>query len=186
MDEKREFGDPESEFLASRASRAKEQHQFLGGTGERGNGKNDRGDDCPDENNRKRVDEFWTEFNEQKALCSKAIAEMKEGARKCGEGSLTTCDKARNNAKLVSFGVFVFVLWPFCHHGAFSYSVCVLIATLICCSSSIALHFLFLSHYAMRLYFNGIGLFVPLFFLLLLPLMIQSTTTTCDQCIPDI
>ncbi len=115
MDGKRELGDPESKFLASRASRTKEQHPFLSGTGERGggSGKKSRGDYCPDENNRKRVDEFWTGFNEQKTLCSKTIAEMKEEARKCGEGTTTTGDRARNDAKLVSYSFIVIFCYGF-------------------------------------------------------------------------
>ncbi len=113
MNEKREHGDPESEFLASRTSRMKE-YPFLGGTGECG-GVNDsesnRGD-CyySDENNRKRVDEFWTGFNEQRTICSRTITEMKEEAKKCGEGITMTDVRDRNDAKLVSWYLFCFVL----------------------------------------------------------------------------
>ncbi len=112
MNEEREHGDRESEFLASRASRMK-MHPFLGRTGECGGGGSDsesNGGDCcySDKNNRKRVDEFWTEFNEQRTLCSKTITEMKEEAIKCGEGTTITDVRDGNDAKLVSWHFFLF------------------------------------------------------------------------------
>ncbi len=111
MDEKREPSDPESEFLASRASRMK-GHPYLGGNTDERGGRNDVVESSSpgdyyksDENKRKRVDEFWEEFNEQRILCSKTIAEMKDEATKCWKvtTSATAGFRDQSDAKLVSW-----------------------------------------------------------------------------------